>query len=960
MKNKKDQTDPLAPSGQQPNPRNAAVPLDQDTIDAVHDSSVGEVGEGAADEQDGDVSVEFRDCLDLIGRVKEHSPDYLNDLSESTQPDASDGVIARRLGRFDIQGLLGQGGFGIVYKAIDSQLGRTVALKVPRMETLFREADRNRFLHEAQAMCRLSHPNLATIFEAGHEGPIYYIASQYYGGGTLAECFERGTPFSQRQSAELVKTLAEAVQHAHSRGILHRDIKPTNVIFEHPASEEDVDDSKSTTGTSPTCPDASQARLADFGLARMLDVDDRQTKTGALLGTPSYMSPEQAESRTAEIGVASDVYALGAILYEMLTGRPPHQADSLVATLDAVRKETPTVPRKLDPNISLDLEAICLKCLQKDQSLRYPTSQALADDLGRWLEGHSVEARHPTTVERLQRWCRLNPAWSLLAATVAIALISTAVISSLAYMRVKDANLALTASNTALKEAQEQEARRTSQLRDSLDAQVSVVLQDFLLRSFKLTDAHRKYLTDTLAAYEAFTKDQGNERRDRIANARAFVRVGEIRHRLGESAEAIKAYESAIERFQQLISEDDSNPQLAYDRSKAKGSLGNIYKQRQELDEARRLLQEALSESKSLIAQDPRDLDFVRLSINQQASLANLERATGKPSEAMSFLQEALQQATEQLDYDLPDDEFLIAKLRGSMAQFLFAERDFATIETLLDQAIATDKRLLERYRDNPEYMVNMADNLNMLGYLYLSTGRMELAKLTLSELMQLRRELANRFPANTLYQSDYVLALTNFGSVLMQNDEAEPAEELWMEGYEAAQRLVSLDPGIPNSRALLAALAFSLAQIRLDQDNLEAAETLAEQGKLELQSVLESKVADPYFMQVVGERHVVFARLYSALGRHEDAIEQTAYLQEHPFHPIQSPILIARTHAKAAMAANESGDTARADELKLKAREELRLAAKRGFNQWDSLEKYPALMQLFSQEDFAAIRSPE
>jgi tetratricopeptide (TPR) repeat protein len=429
---------------------------------------------------------------------------------------------------------------------------------------------------------------------------------------------------------------------------------------------------------------------------------------------------------------------------------------------------------------------------------------------------------------------------------------------------------------------------------------------------------------------------------------------------LGESTEAIKAYESAIERLQQLVSEDDSNPQLTYDRSKAKGSLGNIYKQRQELDQARRLLQEALRESRSLIAQDPRNLDFVRLSINQQASLANLERAAGKQSEAMSFLQEALKRASEQLDSELPDDELLTAKLQGSMAQLLFAKRDFATIETLLNQSTETVNRLLEKYQDDTEYMVTMADNLNMLGLLYLSTGRMELAKSTLSELIRLRQELANRFPANTLYQTKYVMAINNYGSVLMQNGEAEQAEESWMKGHEAAERLVSLDPDIPYSRALLAGLVFNLAQRRLDQDNVEAAETLAEQGKLELQSVLESKVNDPHFMQIVGEQHVVFARLYSALGRHEDAIEQTAYLQEHPFHPIQSPILIAKIHAKATIAANESSDGARAEELKSKALKELRLAAKRGFKQWDSLEDEPALMQLFSQEDFAAIRSPE
>lgn len=967
MKNSKDQGESDLPGAK---PLTSSHPGDRvtgDTRNQTLDSSLHEPDAPAADLADSlatddldGVDLELHECLELIGRVKQHSPEVLEDWVSAPDADLPRGweLPSQRLGRFEIKSLLGQGGFGIVYEAVDTELGRSVALKVPRMESLLRESDRNRFLREAQAMCRVNHPNLVTILEAGNEGPIYYIASQFCGGGTLADYFAQHVRCSQTRAAELLRALAGAVQHAHSRGILHRDIKPTNVLFDR--AEPQAGSSLESDVTSAEFPEASQARLADFGLAKILDADPRQTQTGALLGTPSYMSPEQAESRTDEIGAAADVYALGAILYELLSGRPPFQRDTLVATLDAVRDEEPIAPTKLDPTIAPDLEAVCLKCLQKKPADRYPTAQALAEDLERWLSGHSVTARRPTGWERLSRWCRRNPAWTLLAATILVALLASTWVSTAAYYRVDEANRALVQSNTQLQASEARETRRTSQLRESLDAQVSVVLEDILLRSFELTDAHREYLSQTIQAYETFLDDQAGQRADHISAARALVRVGEIRGRLGEEDLAIQAYRSAIERYQALLENDSSDAELLWELARAKGSLGNLHKQRQELDKARPFLLAAQADSQRLLNQHPRQGEYLRTLLEQQASLANVERAAGKADEAKRILQSALDRATEELDSSDPENAFLLSRLQGSLAQFLFPERAFARIETLLVRANEIDKRLIREHAEKLQYVDDLADNLNMLGYLYLSTGRADLAVETLGELIRTREELTNRFPAHPEFLSDYVVALNNFGSVLMQGGKSEQAEEIWTRGYEAAQRLVSRNPDVPYSRAQLAALAFHLAQRRLDQGNLEAAQAYAEQGELELRPVMQANAEHPQFRQIAGEQHVVLARLYSAQDLHEQALVEIKWLQQHPFHPVQTPLLAAKVVGKAAVAAANKGDSGRAAELKAQVRESILNASRNGFRQWQDLESDAALGQLFSEDEFAALRQAQ
>ncbi|MGO9462722.1 MAG: WD40 repeat domain-containing serine/threonine protein kinase [Isosphaeraceae bacterium] len=340
--------------------------------------------------------------------------------------DASDPT---RFGRFEVRRELGRGSFGVVFLAYDPRLRRQVALKVPRPEVLVTDEMRRRFEREARAAAGLDHPNLVPVFDAGEEGSISYIASAYCPGPTLAAWLKaRPVPVPPRLAARIVLKLAQGVAHAHSRGVLHRDLKPGNVIMEpNPGAAAGCLEDDGLDGN---------PRVTDFGLARLSTTGQEATaatQTGAILGTPSYMAPEQAQGGGAEVGPAADVYGLGAILYALLVGRPPFQADSVLDTLLLLRTQEPVAPSRLRPRTPRDLETICLKCLCKEPHRRYTTAESLADDLDRFLAGHPVRARRLGPVGRLALWCRRQPA---LAATIAAAILAITAVASAGVWRV--------------------------------------------------------------------------------------------------------------------------------------------------------------------------------------------------------------------------------------------------------------------------------------------------------------------------------------------------------------------------------------------------------------------------------------------------------------------------------------------------------------------------------------------
>jgi serine/threonine-protein kinase len=280
----------------------------------------------------------------------------------------------------EILGMLGRGGMGVVYQARQTQLDRLVAVKMILDGAHAGAGERARFRREAEAVARLQHPGIVEIYQVGEHDGLPYLVLEYVGGGSLAQQLD-GTPLPANRAAALVLALAEAVQHAHARGILHRDLKPANVLLN---------------------PDGTP-KITDFGLAKRLQGDRGETQAGAVLGTPSYMAPEQAEGQVGDLGPATDVYALGAILYELLTGRPPFKAASVLETLEQVRTLEPVRPTALQASVPRDLETICLKCLEKLPRHRYASAEALTTDLQCFLKGEPISARGLTLPERLAR-----------------------------------------------------------------------------------------------------------------------------------------------------------------------------------------------------------------------------------------------------------------------------------------------------------------------------------------------------------------------------------------------------------------------------------------------------------------------------------------------------------------------------------------------------------------------------
>jgi serine/threonine protein kinase len=339
---------------------------------------------------------------------------------------------------YEILAEIGRGGMGVVYKARHIRLDRLVALKMILAGAHASDDQVARFHIEARAVAQIQHPGIVQIYEDGDLDGLPYFSLEFVPGGSLSQ-FINDKPQAPNVAATMVMALCRAVAEAHARGIIHRDLKPANVLL---------------------TPD-HQPKITDFGLAKQMEGDSQQTRSGAIMGTPSYMAPEQAWGQTREIGPLSDQYALGAILYEMLVGHPPFRGATPLETLELVRNQEPVPPTRLQPNTPTDLETICLKALQKDPARRFPDVGTMAEALRRFLEGEPIVARPVGTPERLWRWCKRNPRVAGLAAAVVLMGIGITAGSAAFAVSLKTLNGELAESyrkeNQARKDAQEDE-----------------------------------------------------------------------------------------------------------------------------------------------------------------------------------------------------------------------------------------------------------------------------------------------------------------------------------------------------------------------------------------------------------------------------------------------------------------------------------------------------------------------
>jgi tetratricopeptide (TPR) repeat protein len=734
-----------------------------------------------------------RACRERYGSAAQHkTPKEPGAGAEVPEPSATIIVRGRadgaarwtadwpRIPGLELVDVLGSGGMGVVFRARQATLNRDVAVKLLRDDHRVDSGQRERFLQEALAVARLRHPHLVQVYEFG-EVPARggsasrpYLVLEYVSEGSLADLLH-GSPQPPTEAARLVESIAEAIHYAHQQGIIHRDLKPANVLLQRTEGKGDAQ-TEVFHGQRPGAPPPLTANLCakvtDFGLAKLLAGSDL-TQSGDVLGTPSYMAPEQAAGKGTPITAAVDVYGLGAILYETLTGRPPFVAETGVATLGLVLSDEPVPPRRLQPTVPRDLETICLKCLRKEPGRRYATAQDLADDLRRFRAGEPVRARPVGTAERVVRWCRRHPGVAgLVAALVLVFLAGSAGVlwqwqkarrNAADYQRERD---------VALQENQRAE-RQLQAVRAHVD-RLDRLGRDQMGRRGEFRTG-QVVLEEALRFYQELLSEESSDPTVRREAANLHRHVADIYFTLGQAEKAAEAYGHQARLLATLLEEEPANQALRFALADSKRWQGNMFRDLGKTRKARTAYDEAATLQQGLLDESP---DSARY----QAALANtlLNRAT------------------------------------------LFSRQtQREELEQLYDRIVTLVRAAVHNAPEEPSFEEDLALALGDQGVFLLYTGRGAEAEAPIRESLEIYQKLLDGGHRKGEMERYAARAFVNLGRVLVAAGDEKNAEESYNKATQLLLRIVKDSPESAIRLADLAATQANLADFYTDRDRL-------------------------------------------------------------------------------------------------------------------------------------------
>jgi eukaryotic-like serine/threonine-protein kinase len=779
---------------------------------------------------------------------------------------------------YEILAPLGYGGMGLVYQARQVESGRVVALKMILGGAHARPGDLARFRAEAGAVARLAHPHIVQIYEVGEQGGWAHFALEFVPGGSLARQLA-GRPQPATPSARLVEAVARAMAYAHERGVVHRDLKPANILL--------------TADGTP--------KVTDFGLAKRLDLEPGtspsrgRTRTGDVLGTPSYMAPEQTSGRPEEVGPAADVYALGAILYECLTGRPPFQAATPLDTLLQVRGEDPVPPRRLVPSVPRDLDTICLKCLQKEPRRRYPSAAALAEDLRRFLAGTPVRARPAGAWERTVRWARRRKAVAALAGVSAAAVLSLLALGAWHQIRLGGYNAELRAERDAADRLREQAQAKEAEARQQKDeaeahfrnalAAVKQMLvrvseeDERLANEPRMELVRRNLLEDALRFYQGFLKERPGDPEVRWETASTYLRLGDLRKRLGQQTGAEEAYGAAIALFQGLAAEFPRQPAHRHELAGCHNNLGSLLANTTRQEEAERAFHRARDIQQALAEEFPASEKYRSALAGTDHNLATLLAITRRLPEAEQALRRALEHRR-RLAEEFPQEALYrrdLARTHHNLGMVLDLAGHPRKAEPAFRQALDLQRRLVEEFPRDPSYRQELAGSHNGLANVLDHTERFADAETEYAQALALQQRLADEFPRVPAHRQELAHGHYNLATLLQRVGRPRDAEQAYRRALDLLQRLVDESPGVPALLNELGRTSASLAELLLDQGGPAEARELAERAVRHQQAALKLLPRQPAYGRALGQHYRILAEALVRLGDHAAAAQAAA-----------------------------------------------------------------------------------